>query len=128
MSRPTVGSCLTDGAARLKAADIDQPHREARVLLAYALDVDQAAIIGHPRLARIEIQAHKDSRGADVFSHSPTQRRADNVRKFLVARGVDPARLESRGYGETKPIASNRTEEGRALNRRVEVVILAWGD
>lgn len=48
MSRPTVGSCLTDGAARLKAADIDQPHREARVLLAYALDVDQAAIIGHP--------------------------------------------------------------------------------
>lgn len=51
MSRPTVGSCLTDGAARLKAAEIDRPHREARVLLAHALDVDQAAIIGYPERA-----------------------------------------------------------------------------
>lgn len=48
MSQATVGSCLTEGAARLKAAAIDQPHREARVLLAHALEVDQAAIIGYP--------------------------------------------------------------------------------
>ena len=51
MSQPTVGSCLAEGAARLKAAGIDQPHREARVLLAHALDVDQAAIIGYPERA-----------------------------------------------------------------------------
>lgn len=48
MSQATVGSCLTEGLARLKAAAIDQPHREARVLLAHALGVDQAAIIGYP--------------------------------------------------------------------------------
>lgn len=48
MSRPTVGSCLSEGTARLKAAGIESPHREARLLLAHALDVDQAAIIGHP--------------------------------------------------------------------------------
>ncbi len=51
MSRPTIGSCLTEGTARLKAAGIESPHREARVLLAHALDVDQAAIIGHPERA-----------------------------------------------------------------------------
>ncbi len=48
MSKPTVGACLTEGTARLKAAAIDQPHREARVLLAHALDVDPAVIIGYP--------------------------------------------------------------------------------
>lgn len=51
MSRATVGSCLTDGAARLKAAEVEAPHREARVLLAHALEVDQAAIIGYPERA-----------------------------------------------------------------------------
>ncbi len=48
MSRPTVGSCLTEGAARLRAAGIESPYREARVLLAHALEVDQSAIIGYP--------------------------------------------------------------------------------
>lgn len=51
MSRPTVGSCLSEGTARLKAAGIESPHREARVLLAHVLNVDPAAIIGHPERA-----------------------------------------------------------------------------
>jgi len=51
MSRPTVESCLTEAAARLRAAEIESPHREARMLLAHALEVDQAAIIGHPERA-----------------------------------------------------------------------------
>lgn len=51
MSRPTIGSCLTEGAARLKTAEVEAPHREARVLLAHALEVDQAAIIGYPERA-----------------------------------------------------------------------------
>ena len=51
MTLPTVGSCLTEAAARLTAAGIESPHREARMLLAHTLDVDQAAIIGHPERA-----------------------------------------------------------------------------
>lgn len=51
MNRPTIDSCLTEGAARLKAAEVEAPNREARVLLAHALEVDQAAIIGYPERA-----------------------------------------------------------------------------
>jgi outer membrane protein OmpA-like peptidoglycan-associated protein len=54
----------------------------------------------------------------------PTQKRADTVRRELVERGVDPRSLVALGYGEDVPIATNKTEEGRAKNRRVDVVLL----
>lgn len=59
MSLRTVGSCLTEGAARLKAAGIESPHREARLLLAHALDVDQASIVGHPERAIADPGAYR---------------------------------------------------------------------
>ncbi len=70
----------------------------------------------------VEVQGHTDSRGADAYNLRLSQSRADAVRDYLVQHGIDPARLTSRGYGETRPIESNRTAEGRADNRRVEFV------
>ena len=68
----------------------------------------------------IEVQGHTDSRGNDAYNMRLSQQRADSVRQYLIGQGIAPERLTSRGYGETVPIESNATDEGRALNRRVE--------
>ena len=56
-----------------------------------------------------------------------SQRRAEAVRKYLVSKGGDPARLDAQGFGETQPIADNTSKVGRAANRRVEFKIVGAG-
>jgi OOP family OmpA-OmpF porin len=53
-----------------------------------------------------------------------SERRANSVKDYLTSKGVKASRLSSRGYGESRPVASNDTDEGRAENRRVEMIIL----
>ena len=67
----------------------------------------------------LEIQGHSDSIGQDIANMQLSKARADAVKTYLVRGGIDPSRLTTVGYGEHNPIASNSTEEGRALNRRV---------
>jgi len=66
------------------------------------------------------IKGHTDSKGSDAYNLKLSQRRAASVRQFLIENGIDSSRLEAIGYGETQPIASNDTSEGRAKNRRIE--------
>lgn len=74
---------------------------------------------------RIAIEGHTDSQGADDYNMELSDRRAAAVVGFLVEEyGIDRGRLESAGYGETNPVADNETKEGRAQNRRVELVLL----
>ena len=74
----------------------------------------------------VEIAGHTDSRGGDRYNERLSDRRAGSVRGYLIeAREIDPERLVSKGYGEKKPVATNETDEGRQLNRRVEFVILS---
>lgn len=68
----------------------------------------------------IEIQGHTDSRGRDEYNLNLSQERAEAVRTYLTEQGIPAGRLTARGYGEAQPIDSNRTEAGRANNRRVE--------
>lgn len=70
-----------------------------------------------------EIIGHTDSKGSDQLNDRLSQERADAVKKFLVAQGVDDSRIRTMGMGEKQPIADNNTAEGRANNRRVEIVI-----
>jgi len=74
---------------------------------------------------RIAIEGHTDSQGADDYNMELSDRRAAAVVGFLVEEyGIDPGRLESAGFGETKPVGDNESKEGRAQNRRVELVLL----
>jgi outer membrane protein OmpA-like peptidoglycan-associated protein len=68
---------------------------------------------------RVEVAGHTDSRGNDTYNLKLSQRRAESVRDYLISMGIESSRLTARGYGESQPVATNSTEEGRAENRRV---------
>ncbi len=78
----------------------------------------------HDEIANIRIEGHTDSQGPERANLRLSQRRAEAVRRFLIKRGVAPERLDAKGYGESKPIANNRSRKGREQNRRVEFVIV----
>lgn len=71
----------------------------------------------------VRIEGHTDSRGNDAYNQRLSDGRANSVRAYLVQRGIDPVRMEAIGFGESRPIADNRTRSGRSMNRRVEFVI-----
>ena len=85
-------------------------------------ELDRAArmLTEHPTL-RLEVGGHTDAVGTERANQRLSQARANAVRDYLVAAGVDGTRISARGYGESVPVASNDDAEGRALNRRVEV-------
>lgn len=71
----------------------------------------------------VEVAGHTDSIGGDAYNQTLSQRRAESVRQYLVNKGISAERLTAVGYGESEPRATNDTEEGRELNRRVELRI-----
>ncbi len=73
---------------------------------------------------RIRIQGHTDNVGDESANLSLSTRRAEAVKSYLISNGIDAGRLESKGFGESSPIESNDTDEGRALNRRTEFLVL----
>jgi len=90
------------------------------------LDEVAASLAAHPEI-RIEIAGHTDATGSREVNTRLSLARARAVMMHLARRGVDPGRMEARGYGPERPIASNGTPEGRARNRRVELSIIEGG-
>jgi OOP family OmpA-OmpF porin len=76
----------------------------------------------YPRL-RIELQGHTDSVGNDAYNLQLSEKRAQSVRDFLIAEGVGDQQLTAKGYGESMPVSDNKTNEGRAENRRVVMAV-----
>ncbi|WP_287979484.1 OmpA family protein [Sphingomonas sp.] len=72
----------------------------------------------------IDVYGFTDSTGSDAYNQQLSERRATAVADYLASRGVQPARIGTRGFGESNPVASNETEAGRAANRRVEIKIV----
>jgi len=88
------------------------------------IDEVAASLLANPQIKKVEVQGHTSSEGTEEYNLDLSQRRMENVVQALVERGVERSRLVPKGYGESRPIASNDTEAGREKNRRVQFVIL----
>ncbi|PCC70063.1 Outer membrane protein OmpA [Nannocystis exedens] len=84
--------------------------------------VAEALVAADPG-ATFVVEGYTDSKGSAAFNEKLSEARAQAVRDFLVAHGVPAERIEARGLGESQPVATNATAEGRANNRRVEIII-----
>ena len=126
---------LTFGPAEMKTA-LD---KDGRIILYDILfDYDKASLqqssekqlqhivtlmLKNPEL-KVEVQGHTDNQGGDEYNLDLSQRRAETVVAYLNLFGITGERLAAKGYGESKPVDTNETEDGRAKNRRVELVSL----
>jgi len=88
------------------------------------LDKLKNVLVKYPD-TNIEVIGHTDSKGSDDYNQGLSQRRATAVIEYLRSAGISGGRLNGRGMGESDPVATNDTEDGRSLNRRVEFVITA---
>jgi outer membrane protein OmpA-like peptidoglycan-associated protein len=77
-------------------------------------------LLENPELS-LEIQGHTDSDGSEAYNLQLSQQRSESVLNYLVLFGVEPVRLQAKGYGESMPVAPNDTDENKAKNRRVEL-------
>jgi len=120
---PTVYAKTADGCPPplvLEGVEFDFDKATLRPEAAAILD-KTAASLADWQNANIEVAGHTDSKGSDEYNMKLSQDRAEAVRNYLISKGIAAERLTAKGYGETKPVADNATEEGRAQNRRVEL-------
>jgi outer membrane protein OmpA-like peptidoglycan-associated protein len=80
------------------------------------------ALLNQNAALKLRVEGHTDNQGAPAANQTLSEKRAQAVMGWLIANGIDSARLSAKGFGQTKPVADNSTEEGRAKNRRVELV------
>lgn len=85
-------------------------------------------ILAHPEVGKISVEGHTDDRGSVDYNTKLSQERADAVVAFLVSKGVPAERLQAKGFGPARPIESNKSERGRANNRRVEFNLVGTAD
>jgi outer membrane protein OmpA-like peptidoglycan-associated protein len=129
------------GPARPQSTTASQPAEKAsvalnvffesnsdKILQDYYGDLDKLGkVLTTPQYTayRVQIEGHTDSIGSDAYNHRLSEKRAESVKRYLIQHFPIPSnRLVVRGFGESNPIASNETSEGRDKNRRVEVVNL----
>ena len=92
------------------------------------LDAVAATLKGNPQILLVEVQGHADERGSDDYNMRLTEDRAAAVKTYLIEHGVESDRLQSHGYGETKPVCKQHNDACWSKNRRVEFVILRRTD
>lgn len=128
---PTVASAINNGCPEIKAEDkkkIDMAAQgitfatgSAAILKPSFANLDKIVeILQSEPTYRVDIDGHTDNVGGAEFNMELSQKRADACRNYLVDHGIDGSRIMSTGYGDTRPIADNATEAGRAKNRRTE--------
>lgn len=111
------------GVIELRAPVEFEPNKAVIVRESFAvLDHVVSVMMAYHRFATIEVQAHDKPR-EERYGMRITDKRARAVRDYLVSRGIDPARITTQGYGEERPIDTNRTALGRRRNQRIEIHI-----
>jgi OOP family OmpA-OmpF porin len=104
----------------LRGVNFDFDRAEIRPDAAVILD-EAASILNENAGVRVEVSGHTDATGTDEYNQGLSERRARSVADYLSSKGVSADRLDTAGYGESKPVADNATRDGRAQNRRVEL-------
>ena len=88
------------------------------------LDAVSTALKAFPHIKKVRVEGHTDNQGKADYNTDLSDRRAKSVMAYLIVKGVEATRLDAKGYGPSKPIADNKTVKGRALNRRVDFLIV----
>jgi OOP family OmpA-OmpF porin len=124
------GMRVDEHGCAIKAAvvvlhDINFEFNKARLTATarQSLDNVAAGLKGQPSM-KLEVDGHTDSIGSSAYNLKLSRERAASARSYLIEQGITASRLKSEGFGKSKPIASNKTDEGRAENRRVEFKVL----
>ena len=115
--------CEVEAVIELDGVHFDFDKATLRPEAKAILDEAAALLAKHERVV-VEVAGHTDSTGPEAYNQGLSERRANSVRDYLVEKGVRASRLSAKGYGESMPVASNDTKEGRAENRRVELIVL----
>ncbi len=119
--------CVPEAVAKFTGAikGINFQTGSARILPnSYAVLDEAVKVLNEYKSLRIRIDGHTDNVGTPELNKKLSQDRADSVKAYLVSKGVDASRLETAGYGDTRPIEDNKTPKGRAANRRIEFSVL----
>lgn len=118
-----VSSLVTlEGDAILVRETIGFPHGKSEIEESSKdlLDAVARILVSTAAITSLTIEGHTDTTGEPAANQPLSEERALAVKKYLESKGVDPTRLESRGFGSSQPVDTNDTEAGRAKNRRVE--------
>ncbi len=112
--------CELKGRIQLRGVNFGNNSAQLTAASSAVLD-DMAATLKRYPDQKVEVAGHTDSSGARSYNVMLSKRRAESVRQYLIGKGVAAGNLTARGYGPDSPIASNKTRDGRAQNRRVEL-------
>ncbi len=96
----------------------------AEILPSSYPELEKIAEILKQKKVRVRIEGHTDDQGDAAFNQQLSEQRAEEIKNYLIGKGLDSERFETVGYGESKPIADNKKEAGRSQNRRVEFLII----
>jgi outer membrane protein OmpA-like peptidoglycan-associated protein len=123
--RPAVPNVLLTGRELKLRKQVHFQHDSAEILPDSSAILEEIADVlnTHPEIKGVEIQGHTDNQGNAPYNLKLSESRAQAVVDTLVRLGVDPLRLQAKGYGDTKPLMPNTTEPNRAKNRRVQLMI-----
>ncbi|PJB15500.1 MAG: hypothetical protein CO118_03340 [Flavobacteriales bacterium CG_4_9_14_3_um_filter_32_8] len=114
-----------DAGREFKLNNILYDFDKATLRLESVVELDRLVIILTEQAAiKVEISSHTDSKGSDEYNQKLSQARAKSVTDYLTKKGIDKNRLLAKGYGESKPVATNDNDDGRQLNRRTEFKVL----
>ncbi len=122
----TLEGCKAGDVIVLRGVNFDFDKSTLTVNAKTILDEVSAALLSRPDI-KFELGGHTDGKGSDAYNLKLSDRRAHSVESYLAKKGVAKDRMSAQGYGESMPVADNETDEGRELNRRVELKITESG-
>jgi len=122
--RVSLAGCGTGDIIVLRGVTFEYDQARLTANARTILDNVAEELVANPGI-RVELSGHTDSRGAEAYNQRLSEARAQSVLEYLEGKGVDATRMSAIGVGEAKPVADNETEEGRELNRRVELQVTA---